>query len=165
MKAIDDWAASAAERSKGEELGKALGYAGTHREGDRARTLGWQSGRTDDRTGERPHAQPPQPVPYTLAVTPSYRHIGPDQSEVCFGVQTNPARPGADVRVQVSGPGVVAQSPLARTDANGFVLVRAPINQQGLYIAGIDVRAPDGATANTSSAVTVGPEQGTCPGP
>lgn len=166
VKAIDDWAASAEERSKGEELGRALGYAGTHREGDRARALGWQSGRTDDRTGERPHAPPPgppQPVPYTLSVTPSYRHIGPGQSEVCFGVQTSPPRPGADVRVQVSGPGVVAQPPLARTDANGFVLVRAPINQYGLYTAGIEARAPDGATANTSSAVTVGPQQGTCP--
>ena len=104
-------------------------------------------------------------MPYTLSVTPSYRHIAPGESEVCFGIQTSPARPGADVRVQVSGPAVVAQPPLARTDANGFVLVRVPINQQGLYIAGIDVRAPDGATANTSSAVTVGPEQGTCPAP
>jgi hypothetical protein len=164
VKAIDEWAASAAERAKGEELGKALGYAGVHREGDRARVLGWQSGRTDDRTGERPHAQPPQPVPYTISVAPSYRHIGPGESEVCFGVQTNPARPDADVRVQVSGPGVVAQPPPARTDANGFVLVRAPINQQGLYIAGIDVTARDGVTANTNSAINVTSAQGTCPG-
>ena len=164
VKAIDDWAASQEERAKGEELGKALGYAGVHREGDRARALGWQSGRTDDRTGERPHAQPPQPVAYTLIVEGSYRHIGPGQSEVCFAVRTDPPRPGAEVRVQVAGPGVVAQPPLAFTDANGFVLVRAPINQLGLYTAGIDVRAPDGVAANRSSAVLVSSAQGTCPG-
>lgn len=54
--AIDDWAGVRANRDK--ELGAALGYGGTHRRGDSARALGWQSGRTDDRTSERPPGSP-----------------------------------------------------------------------------------------------------------
>jgi hypothetical protein len=167
VNAIDDWAASDAERAKGEELGKALGYAGRHREGDKARFLGWQHGQTTDRTDERPHAKPPPPAPvaFSLDVNGSYRHIGPGDSETCWTVQTSPARPGATVHVTVTGPGVVAQPAAAVTDASGFAFVRVKINDYGTYHADVEVIATDGGRATGSEDVTVPVVQGTCPPP
>ena len=173
--ALDQWSESPQERAKGEDLGEALGYAGQHREGDRARTLGWQHGQTDDRTDQRPHApppgsqppaQPPGQVAYEVGVTGTYRHIGPGQSEVCWDVRTVPARPNAQVTIRTTGPGVVnGGSQSARTDAQGFVRVRVAINQFGTYEGGVDVVAADGAARSGSGSVTVGSQQGTCPAP
>ena len=170
--ALDQWSESPAERAKGEDLGEALGYAGQHREGDRARTLGWQHGQTDDRTDQRPHApagqpppqQPPGQVAYEVSVTGTYRHIGPGSSEVCWDIRTVPARPNAQVTVRTSGPGVVnGGSQSVRTDDQGFVRVRVAIDQYGAYESGADVVAADGAARSGSGNVTVGSAQGTCP--
>jgi hypothetical protein len=165
-KALDEWAGDAGERAKGEELGKALGYAGAHRDGDKARTLGWQHGNTVDRTDERPHAPLPSTVvTFGVSVAGSYRHIGPGQSEACFVVQTSPARPDAEVHVSASGPGVVSQPAVAHTDASGSVRVRVPIDAYGTYQATATVTAGDGGQASGSGSVTVTSAAGTCPAP
>lgn len=172
VQALDEWSESPGERAKGEDLGKGLGYAGQHREGDRARTLGWQHGQTDDRTSARPHAQtgqqpPPQPpgqVAYEVSVTGTYRHIGPGSSEVCWDIRTVPPRPEAQVTIRTSGPGVVnGGSQSLRLDDQGFARVRVAIDQLGTYESSADVVAGDGAARSGRGSVTVGSAQGTCP--
>jgi hypothetical protein len=163
--AIERWSESPEERARGEDLGLALGYAGTHREGDRARTLGWQSGQTDDRTRERPHAGVPppsqQPI-YDVVVTGSYRHIGPGASEVCWDIRTDPPRADAQLTVRTTGPGVAGGAEQsARTDANGFVRVRVPIDAYGEYRS--EVEAQGGRPG--AGSVLVSEAQGTCPPP
>ncbi|HEX8087085.1 MAG TPA: hypothetical protein VF529_22595 [Solirubrobacteraceae bacterium] len=173
--AVDQWSESAEERAKGEDLGEALGYAGTHREGDRARALGWQHGQTDDRTDRRPHAtqpsaqpppsQPPGQVAYEVGVDGSWRHMV-GESEVCWDIRTVPPRPNAEVTVNTTGVNVKAgASQTVRTDANGFVRVRVLIGNYGGYHAEVQVVAPDGAARDGRGDVTVTEEPGTCPPP
>ena len=174
VQAFDEWVRAGAQ---GGELGAGIGYAGTHREGDRARELGWTHGRTDDRTRERPHAPPPSPPPvgkppggpsqqpFRVDVSGSHRHIGPGQSEVCFGVQLSPARPDAIVYVNVTGPGGYTARLEGRTDANGFARVRGAINQYGRYDATAEATGPDGYKASGSGSHDVTAEAGTCPAP
>jgi hypothetical protein len=174
--AIDEWSEDPANQNK--DLGEATGHAGTHREGDRARGLGWQHGVTDDRTDERPPrqgcaqlpapslCQPPGQQAYEVSMTGSYRHIAPGSSEVCWDIRTVPPRPNAEVTVRTSGPGVVGGgSQSVRTDDNGFVRVRVAIDSLGTYSGDTEVVAPDGAARSTSGNVTVGSAQGTCPPP
>jgi hypothetical protein len=164
--AVDTWASDPANQNR--ELGAALGYAGTHRDGDRARALGWQNGRTDDRTSERP----PGPIPgsgggpFSLTVKGSYRHIGPGSSETCWGIQTNPSRPNTVVTITVNGPNSYSQSRTDSTDSNGFVRLRTPISETGTYTASVNATADDGNTASASGSVIVSyPAPGTCPPP
>jgi hypothetical protein len=161
--AIDDWANDPPNQNK--ELGEALGYGGTHREGDRARVLGWQNGRTDDRTSERPPGQGGvgQPTPFSINITPSYRHLAAT-SETCWGVQTNPVRSNAQVTITVSGPNY-SMSRTDATNSSGFVRLRTPINQYGTYDASVHATAEDGATASGNSSITVTSADGTCPPP
>lgn len=162
--AVQEWSDNPANQNG--ELGQALGHAGKNRQGDRARALGWQHGQTDDRTDTRgigPGGSG-QSTPFSINISPSYRHIGPGSSETCWGVQTNPARPNAQVTITVSG----SSYSVSRTDAtnsSGFVRLRTPINQYGTYNASVNVTAEDGATASGNSSVTVAPAQGTCPAP
>ena len=162
--AIDTWAADPANQNG--EAGQALGYAGTHRDGDRARELGWQHGRTDDRTDTRPHAQPGagQPTPFSINVTPSFRHLG-TTSETCWGVQTSPARRNARVTITVRGPNNYSESRTDSTNSSGFVRLRTGISQTGTYTAEVHVTAEDGATASGSSSITVTSAPGNCPPP
>jgi hypothetical protein len=175
-KAIEEWSEDPANQNK--DLGDATSHAGSHREGDRARALGWQHGVTDDRTGTRGEGpgcqaqpqtslcQPPGQVGYEVSATGSYRHIGPGSSEVCWDIRTIPPRPNAQVTVWTSGPGVVSGgSQSVRTDDNGFIRVRVAINDFGTYSGSTEVVAPDGAARSGSSSVTVGAAQGTCPPP
>lgn len=172
VQALDQWSESPTERAKGEDLGEALGYAGEHREGDRARGYGWQHGVTDDRTDQRPHAptgqpppqQPPGQVAYEVTVTGTYRHIGPGSSEVCWDIRTIPPRPEAQVTIRTSGPGVVnGGSQSLRLDDNGFARVRVSIDQYGAYSGNADVVATDGAARSDEGNVTVSAADGTCP--
>jgi hypothetical protein len=164
--AVDDWAADPTNQNG--ELGEALGYAGRHRGGDRARALGWQHGKTDDRTDTRPVGPGggAAPTPFSIQISPSYRHISPENSETCWGVQTNPVRPNAVVTITVSGPGGYSQSRTDSTDSSGFVRLRTSINQTGTYNATVNATAADGATASGNSSVTVYyPADGGCPPP
>jgi hypothetical protein len=165
--AVDNWAADPANQNG--ELGQALGYAGTHREGDRARALGWMHGKTDDRTSERGVGPGGggggQPTPFTLTVSGSYRHIGPGSSETCWGIQTNPARPNTVVTITVRGPNNYSVSRTDSTDGSGFVRFRTPINQFGTYTAEVHATAEDGATASGNGSVAVTAAAGTCPAP
>jgi hypothetical protein len=178
IKAIDDFAADPANANT--DAGKAIGYAGTHREGDRARALGWQHGRTDDRTSERGagpgcpgqpqqprcQQQPPGQVAYEVGVTGSWRHIAPGSSEVCWDIRTVPPRPNAEVNVQTSSPGVVSGgNQSVRTDSSGFVRVRVRINSYGPYSSSVSVVAQDGAARTGNGEVTVTDSAGTCPPP
>jgi hypothetical protein len=173
--AVDQWSESSEERAKGEDLGEALGYAGTHRDGDRARALGWQHGQTDDRTDRRPHApppgarpppqQPPGQVAYEVGVGGSWRHMT-GESEVCWDIRTTPPRPNAQVTVDTSGGNVKAgASQTVRTDANGFVRVRVLIGSYGPYHSAVEVVAGDGVARTGEGNVTVTEEAGTCPPP
>jgi hypothetical protein len=125
--AIEEWSEDAANQNK--DLGEATGHAGTHREGDRARGLGWQHGVTDDRTDERPPrqgcaqlpapslCQPPGQQAYEVSMTGSYRHIGPGSSEFCWDIRTVPPRPNAQVTVRTqSGP---SRAPARRPSGSG----------------------------------------------
>jgi hypothetical protein len=164
--AVDDWAADPANQNG--ELGQALGYGGDHRDGDRARSLGWQHGRTDDRTDTRgvgPGAGGGggQPTAFTVDVSGSYRHIAPGSSETCWGIQTNPARPNTVVTITVRGPNDYSQSRTDSTDSNGFVRLRTPIGQTGTYTAEVHATAADGATASGTGSVNVTGAAGTCP--
>jgi hypothetical protein len=166
--AVDDWAADPANQNG--ELGQALGYGGKHREGDRARALGWQHGKTDDRTDTRGvgpgEGGGGQPTPFTLTVTGTYRHIAPGSSETCWRIQTNPPRPNAVVTITVRGPNDYSQSRTDSTDASGVVQFRTPISQTGTYTAEVHATAEDGATASGSGSVVVNyPAPGTCPAP
>jgi hypothetical protein len=164
--AVDDWAEDPANQNG--DLGQALGYAGKHRDGDRARVLGWQHGKTDDRTATRPVGPGGTvgPTPFTLNISPSYRHIGPGSSETCWGVQTNPARPNTVVTITVRGPNNYSESRTDSTDSSGFVRLRTSINQTGTYTAEVHANAPDGATASGNSSVEVKyPDPGGCPAP
>jgi hypothetical protein len=163
--AVDDWSENPANLNG--ELGQALGYAGTHREGDRARALGWQHGQTDDRTSTRPPGQGgggARPTPFSLNVAGSYRHVSAGSSETCWGIQTNPPRRNAQVTITVRGPNSYSQSATGSTDSNGFVRLRTSINQTGTYAAEVNATAEDGATASGNGSVTVNyPADGACP--
>jgi hypothetical protein len=166
--AVDDWAGDPMNQNG--ELGQALSYGGRHREGDRARALGWQHGRTDDRTDTRGVGPGGgggggQPTPFTLTVSGSYRHIGPGSSETCWGIQTNPARPNTVVTITVRGPNNYSESRTDSTNSSGFVRLRTPINQFGIYTAEVHATAEDGATASGSGSVAVNGATGTCPAP
>lgn len=162
--AIDDWANDPGNQNK--ELGAALGYAGTHRDGDRARGFGWQNGRTDDRTTERPPGQGGggQPTPFSMTVNGSYRHIGTGGSETCWGIQTSPPRRNARVTITVTGAGGYSQSRTDSTDSSGFVRFRTAISQTGTYTAEVHATAEDGATASGNGQVVVTPADA-CPPP
>ena len=95
VEAIDNFAGNPANANA--EAGQALSDAGKNRK-DRARDLGWQHGRTDDRTGERPHASPG----LSVSVNGSYRHIGPGNSQTCWSIRV--ARGPAQVSITVTGP-------------------------------------------------------------
>jgi hypothetical protein len=175
VQAVTEWSDSPGERSKGEDLGEAAGYAGTHHH-NRAEDLGWVKPQTDDRTDQRPHAPPPgqqQPPPqppgqvaYEVRVDGSYRHIGPGSSEVCWDVGTSPPRPNAEVTIRTTGPGVTGGgSQSVRTGDDGKVRVRVAINAFGRYDSTADVVAADGAARSGAGSVTVGEAQGTCPPP
>jgi hypothetical protein len=164
--AVDDWSENPANQNG--ELGQALGYGGTHREGDRARALGWQHGQTVDRTSERGPGQGGggggEPTPFSLNVGGSYRHISPGNSETCWGIQTNPPRRNAQVTITVRGPNSYSQSATGSTDSNGFVRLRTSISETGTYTAEVHAIAEDGATASGNGSVTVYyPADGTCP--
>jgi hypothetical protein len=162
--AVDNWASDPANQNK--ELGAALSYSGTHHDGDRARALGWQHGRTDDRTSTRPPGPGSGgPTPFTLTVNGSYRHIGPGSSETCWGIQTNPPRPNTVVTITVHGPNNYSQSRTDSTNSSGFVRLRTPISVTGDYTADVNATADDGERASGSGSVTVTAADGTCPPP
>jgi hypothetical protein len=182
---IKRWSDTPSERSSGDDLGAGIAYAGKNQsEENDWEQAGYQQAVVVDRTKERPHAPPPappggqpppqpQPPPSSGPVAfgvgnldGSYRHIGPGQSEVCFAVQTSPARPNADVEMTVTGPGVVSPQPVrAKTDGRGYALVRSAIDAYGKYEAKADVTASDGGKASGSGSVTVAEAQGGCPPP
>lgn len=118
-------------------------------------------------------SEPPSPPPpggaepsFGITADSSHRHTGPGSSEVCFAVQSAPARPFATLRVRTSGPGVEAGGDqTVSLDANGFRLVRVQITAYGSYTASIDATAADGGTATTTKQHTVAEADGGCPPP
>jgi hypothetical protein len=170
---VEEWSDKPEETSKGADLGEAAGYAGAHKQGNRAEDLGWQHGQTDDRTSTRPHAPPPGTGPpppaqtgYTVRVVGTYRHIGPGVSEVCWDITTDPPRADARVTVKTTGPGVtVGGDNAGRTDANGAVRIRAGIDELGEYRSDVKVVDTAGIERTAQGSVTVLSQQGTCPPP
>jgi protocatechuate 3,4-dioxygenase beta subunit len=108
-------------------------------------------------------------INFTVTLTnppPSYRHISGTSSEVCTGITTTPAQPGATWTTTWTGTDTVGVTQRTGTlSATGTAIDRQPINFSGTtttYDVTVTVTS-GGAVRSASGCVTVQEAAGTCP--